>query len=136
MTDIRTIRTAQRAEDFLTALRKGHPVAVAAAAADMGLRSAYDWRDADPEFKARWEDAYEHGSMMIEEEARRRAVDGVLEPVFYQGTHVADVRKYSDALILPILRARLEKYRDRQELNHTGAAFVVNIHKGTTPRGD
>jgi hypothetical protein len=123
----RTNRTPQHAEKFLETLRKGHTVAFCATVAGISLRCAYDWREADPEFKAAWEDAYEHGSHMIEEEARRRAVDGVQEPVFYQGVEVAQVRKFSDGLMLPILRARLDRYKDRQELHHTGNITVTRL---------
>ena len=41
---------------------------------------------------------------MIEAEARRRAVDGVDEPVYYQGKEVGTVRRYSDVLLIFLLK--------------------------------
>lgn len=41
----------------------------------------------------------------LEEEARRRAVDGWMEPVFYKGEEVGYVRKFSDTLLLRLLEA-------------------------------
>ena len=49
-----------------------------------------------------------------EDEAVRRAHDGVDEPVFYQGKACGVVRKYSDTLLIFLLKGRRpEKYRDR-----------------------
>ena len=52
---------------------------------------------------------------MLEREARRRAVEGVEEPVgFYKGEPSAYVRKYSDTLLIFLMKgARPDKYRDR-----------------------
>ena len=49
-----------------------------------------------------------------EVEARRRAVEGVEEPVgWFQGTPGGTVRKYSDTLLIFLLKgARPHKYRD------------------------
>ena len=44
----------------------------------------------------------------------RRALEGGEEPVFYQGKIVGSVRKYSDTLLMFMLKARRpERYRDR-----------------------
>ena len=49
------------------------------------LRGAYKWRTGDPEFAAAWEKAYQAGTDVFEDEARRRAVEGVERPVFQAG---------------------------------------------------
>ena len=53
----------------------------------------------------------------MEGEARRRAVDGVEEPVgWYQGKPGGLVRKYSDRLLVLLLKAWIpERYKDRTE---------------------
>lgn len=49
----------------------------------------------------------------MEAEAFRRAVKGVLKPVFHQGKITARVRQYSDPLLALLLKANLPaKYRE------------------------
>ena len=48
--------------------------------------------------------AVEEGYDVLEEEARRRAAEGVLEPVYYKGEVVGEIRKYSDQLLTFLLR--------------------------------
>ncbi len=40
-----------------------------------------------------------------EEEAVRRAVDGINEPVFYKGRQVGDIRRFSDTLLIFLMKA-------------------------------
>jgi len=61
-------------------------------------------RKKDPEFDKGVQEAMEQGYDMIEEEARRRAVDGVMEPIFFRGEEVGAVRKYSDQLLIMLLK--------------------------------
>ena len=42
----------------------------------------------------------------MEDEAVRRAVEGVPRPVFYQGQIVGAVQEYSDELLIRMLKAR------------------------------
>ena len=76
-------------------------------------------------------DAVEFAADALEVEARRRAVDGVEEPVFYQGDEVATVTKFSDGLLRDLLKANNpEKFRERVDLNHSGnVSVVVNGYK-------
>ena len=47
----------------------------------------------------------------IHDEAVRRAVEGWLEPVFYQGRQCGIVRRYSDSLLMLLLELKMpEKY--------------------------
>ena len=114
-----SIRTAKVRAAFLAGLEDGMTIAAASKAAGAGRRTMYDWREADTDFAAAWDDAYETGTDVLEDEAKRRAADGVEEPVFYQGEKVATVRKYSDTLLIFMLKGRRpEKFKDRHE--HTG----------------
>lgn len=68
-------------------------------------------RKKDESFDKKVLAAIDEGYDMLEEEARRRAVDGVVEPVFYKGEQVVDVRgkptgirKYSDQLLIALLK--------------------------------
>ena len=81
--------------------------------AKVGRRSHYDWiRDA--EYAAMFQEAKEQAADHLECEARRRAVEGVEEPVYYKGEVCGTIRKYSDLLLIFLLNgARPEKYRDK-----------------------
>ena len=81
-------------------------------------RSAvYEYRSKHPEFAAQWEAAYQAAVDDLEAEAWRRAVRGTDEPVFQRGEHVGDIRKYSDALMVELLRGhRPKRYRNRIEI--------------------
>lgn len=69
----------------------------------------YKARKSDPNFDQGVKDAVEQGYDLWEEEARRRAIDGVLEPVFYRGEEVGTIRKYSDFLLKTLLQGRKPK---------------------------
>jgi len=52
----------------------------------------------------------------LEAEAVRRAHDGVDEPVFYRGEECGYVRRYSDVLLIFLLKGAMpDKYRERYE---------------------
>jgi hypothetical protein len=116
MTDItRTTRTRHQLsraeipaarEQFLEHLRSGYPVSTAAALAQCGRVTVYAWRQHDPEFAKAWDDAYAAGGDAIEEEARRRAMDGWDEAVFQGGEQVGVVHRYSDRLLDRLLKGR------------------------------
>jgi len=44
---------------------------------------------------------------LLEEEAWRRAVDGVEKPVYHNGVEVNTIREYSDSLLLALLKAHM-----------------------------
>lgn len=107
---------------FIAQLAKVPNVTLAARKAKMSRAQVYVTRNEEPDFAARWEDALEQGIDMAEGEAYRRAVDGVLEPVFQGGVHVGSVRKYSDGLLQFMLKAhRPDRYRDTVRNETTGA---------------
>ena len=108
---------------FLAAFAETATITAAAEVADVGRRTHYDWM-ADPEYAARFADAEQEAVDALEAEARRRAVVGVEEPVgWYQGVPGEYVRKYSDTLLIFLLKgAKPEKYRERFE--HSGPGGV------------
>ena len=62
--------------------------------------------ETDPGFHELAQDAMEEWADCLEQEAVRRAVEGVEEPVFHQGEVVGFVTKYSDALLGKLLTGR------------------------------
>ena len=83
-------------------------------------RTIHSWLRRDKAFRAAYDTAQEEAVEALEAEARRRAEKGTLEPVYHQGQAVGAIRKYSDTLLIFLLKgAKPEKYRDRYEV--TGA---------------
>ena len=105
---------------FLAAFAMLGTISHAALETGIDRQTHYNWLKADPEdYGKAYAEAEEMASDMLEREARRRAVDGVEEPVFYQGQVCGRVRKMSDTLLIFLLKgARPEKYRERFE--HSG----------------
>ena len=122
LNDMDTIRTPEKEIAFLAALAATCSVTRACEAAGLGRRTAYEWREADPDFAARWEKAKRIGAEALEDECVRRATEGVDEPVFYQGYECGTVRKYSDTLAIFLLKGAMpEKYRENTRMELTGA---------------
>lgn len=115
---MKTIRTPKKEKAFLTALSQTCNVQEACSVAGIARNSAYLWRKDDEQFAAKWNEARETGGDALEDEAVRRAKVGVEEPVYYQGAVCGTVRKYSDVLLIFLLKgAKPHKYADRQELS-------------------
>lgn len=115
----KTLATAR--ETFLANLARGLSVTGSAAAAGLSRSVVYVWQNEDPKFAAAWLDAIEGGTDTMEDEARRRAVDGVPEPIVTMGKLVRNadgsvmtVQKYSDSLLQFLLKGRRrEKFGER-----------------------
>jgi hypothetical protein len=102
-------------EVFLAQLRETGNVSAAARAAGTCRSRCYEWRRRDQAFAADWADALEEAADRLEMEAFRRAVKGVDEDRFFQGSVVGEVTRYSDSLLMFLLRARRpERFGPRQ----------------------
>jgi hypothetical protein len=64
----------------------------------------YDWLKADPGYKAAFEDVQDQAAQALEDEAVRRAYEGVERPVYQGGEKVGVVREYSDTLLIFLLK--------------------------------
>jgi hypothetical protein len=91
---------------ILEALAHGMSPARAANAAGVGRSTAYLWRQEDPEFAAKWDEAVAEGIDRLEDEVYRRAVEGVKRPVYRGGVLVGEITKYSDKLLMFLLQRR------------------------------
>jgi hypothetical protein len=116
----RTERTPEKEAAFLETLAESANVTKSCEINGIARRSAYEWREKDPDFAKRWDEAINLGVDALEDEAVRRGRDGVDEPVFYQGQVCGMIRRYSDTMLIVSLKARRpEKYSER--FQHTGA---------------
>ena len=106
---------------FLEALRNTGNVTLAAATAGVHRTTAYVAKEANAAFSGQWEDALALAGSGMEQEARRRAMEGVLEPVFYKGEPIGAIRKFSDTLLMFLLKAHNpKKYRENMRVERSG----------------
>ena len=98
--------TAKKKAEFLDLLAETGNVSGAALACHLPRRTLYYCRATDPAFAAAWEESLEIGLDALEDEAIRRAAEGVDEPIFQGGLCCGSVRKYSDLLMIFLLKSR------------------------------
>jgi hypothetical protein len=122
--------TPKKRQEVCSVLSAGE--SIAAAADKVGIRRQSLWaaRKRDKNFEAAWDDAIEHGTDLLEDEAKRRAVAGTLEPVFYKGKAVGAIRKYSDTLLIFLLKARRPaKFRDNAPMTEGEANHIADLFR-------
>ena len=103
---MRTIRTVATRARFLASLRETPNVSLACVNAGISRNAAYDWRRVDEKFATAWEEALSVAIGYLEEEARRRAVEGVYRVRYHKdGQVLEEWREYSDTLLLRMLAA-------------------------------
>lgn len=113
---------------FVRTLAATGIISRAAARAGWTTSYAYKLRKDDAEFAAAWDNALEYSTDSVEMEARRRAVEGTMKPVYQQGKLVGHVREYSDSLLTTLLKAkRPNEFREnvKAEVEHKGGVLVV-----------
>ena len=102
---------------FLRVLARRGNVSDACRQANIERQTAYDRREAYPEFAQLWEEALKQASDSLEEEAWERATLGTDKPIFYKGEQVGAVTEYSDALLMFLLKGnKPEKFKERADI--------------------
>jgi hypothetical protein len=112
---MRTIRTAKKRAALLSAISEcGGNITRACKRAGIGRNAIYEWRGDAPQFKVEYDSAVDRCIDTLEDEARRRAFEGVKKPVYYSGKKIGVISEYSDTLLIFLLKAgRPERYRAR-----------------------
>ena len=113
---------------FLNALAKYGSIKTAALEAGIDRTTHYTWMD-DEAYKKAYERARQIAADALEEEARRRAVEG------YIGKD--GVREYSDKLLIALLKANFpDRYKERMEskVELSGAVGIVDALKEARER--
>lgn len=117
---------------FLGGLCNGWSVSKSAWTAGIDTATAYNWRNASlatrdeetgilkDDFADRWAAAWESGVDLLEDEAHRRAYDGVEKPVYQGGVLVGTVTEYSDTLMGLVLRGKRPERYNTERHEHTG----------------
>lgn len=116
---------------FLEELARRGSVVGAARKARIARSVTYLERELDPAFAALWTEAIQISNELMLEEARRRAVDGTLRPVFQNGRRVGAVREYSDTLIIFLIKAHNPAYRDSSRVVVAGDPNAPVKHEHT-----
>jgi hypothetical protein len=125
--------TAAKRRAVLAALAQNGNVTAACEAAKVNRSFYYDSL-ADESFAAAAAEALDAAADRLEEEARRRAETGIDEPVFYQGKKCGSIRRYSDTLLIFLLKAaRPNKYRERTSMQIENPADVLAGLLGVKP---
>ena len=134
----RTKLTLSARERLLDHLRAGNTVTAAAGLIGMRRQGIYVHRDTDPVFAVEWDRAVDEGIDVLEQEAKRRAVEGVLKPQFHQGRMLTgadgqpvEVREYSDRLLEMRLKAKKPGvYRETVSVEQKGRVRHEHTHTG------
>lgn len=109
--------TDEDKQKFLDHLAKTGVVAEALVAAGIKSRPTIQrWRAEDPQFSEAYDDAMATAADSLEAEARRRAVEGVVTTKFNKNGDAFDEVKYSDTLLLALLKAKKpDEFADRSK---------------------
>jgi methionine synthase II (cobalamin-independent) len=125
--------THQKKKALLEHYAESGNISASTQAAGVNRHTHYDWLRADADYAAAFSAAKDTAVDCLEAEARRRAKDGWEEPVYHQGIQVGLVRKYSDTLLIFLLKgARPDVYKDRREVTGAEGGPVVLRVRGPT----
>ena len=123
------VLTAQLQAAFLDAYKIGGTIEGACRLAEVGRRTHYDWLDRDPSYAARFKETHESTVDLAEEALRKRGVEGIQEPLVYQGMKTGQyITRYSDACLIFYLKGRRgDVFRERTEITGAGGGPVQTV---------
>lgn len=114
-------------------------VTLAADACGVARATVYNHRSSDPAFARAWDEALDEATDALEAEARRRALEGFEVPVFYKGEECGIIRKYSDGLLMLLLKAyRPGRFKDKpkSEPEKPSRMEIVLLEEGNNETSD
>ena len=133
-------RSKERDQLFIDALLDGNGPTQAAPKAGYSVAAVYKYRNDDEDFAKRWEEAHKIGTQvqiaMLEAEADRRAMDGVVGGYAQVGKKNVKIMKYSDSLLMFRLKKLDPTYRDKMDIKHSGAVNNVMVVPGCSSVDD
>lgn len=115
------MKLSRKQRAFLASFEVTGRITTAAKAAQIDRSQHYEWLREVPGYEQAFKEAGEKAADTLEDEARRRAEEGILEAVHYQGKPIGAKRIYSDGLMMFLLRGlRPNKYRERRDVELSG----------------
>lgn len=121
--------TPEKLTAFCAALAETCNVGRACAAVGISRWTAYQWRKAMPDFEAAWDDAMKAGVLALEDEAHRRAFEGIEDPLTHQGNFTYLYREAKDEDGEPILDERTGQPKMEPVLDENGQHKVAAVRK-------
>ena len=113
---------------FLAAFEACASITKAARWAKIHRSNHYQWLEESEFYAAVFPEVEKRAMRTLEDEAVRRAHDGVRRAIRYKGKIVGYDTEYSDTLMVTLLKAGLpEKYRERIENKVTGDITVKRL---------
>lgn len=121
----RAIDCSQHQRRFLAAFAASGSIIQAARWSKLNRAAHYNWLKEDPTYRPRFDAAQLEAARTLEDEAVRRAHQGLKKAVYYKGRIVGYESEYSDTLMLALLKANApDKFRDRVSMDHKGDVDV------------
>lgn len=125
---VRTAKLKPKQRAFLEAYAFYGNLTRAADEAKVNRLTHYDWMETDPQYVAGFEAAEDQYADRIRDAVRQRAVEGVAEPVIWQGKIQRDAGtdetvttlRRSDRLLEVLAKAKCPEFRDKTELTGPG----------------
>jgi hypothetical protein len=92
---------------FLAVVALSHSTMLGCKAANVDPHTAIDHRREDPDFEAQVLAAQDHCIDLLHAVTMRSAIEGDVEPVFWQGIVVGHIKKFDNRLRIELLRAHM-----------------------------
>lgn len=121
-------RTIANQALFLEAFSQVGTILQACEVSKVGRTSVQRWLEGDKAFQLLFAEAQVMAGEVLIQEARRRAIEGVSEPVYQQGKLVGAVQRYSDKLLERLLigyHPTLFKERLALDVNQAGGLHII-----------
>ena len=123
-------RVTPKKEAFIEHYTRMGTVKSAAKATGVSRKTVYEWLKADEVFSEGFEHAKENVTDELEQEAKRRAYEGINKPIYWQGKLVDTIKEYSDTLLIFLLKGnRPEKFRERLQTEISGSLKVYQVEE-------
>lgn len=116
---------------FLECFAASSSVLKASRWAKVHRQSHYRWLGESETYRKAFEVTECRAARTLEDEAVRRAHDGVKKTIRYKGKVVGHEHEYSDSLMQTMLKAtNPEKFRERQSVEHSGSIGITKRYIG------
>ena len=117
---------------FLDTLRHCRNVSEAARIAKISRTRLYKMKASDKKFAKAWGSALEEAADRLTDEAIRRAVSGFEEVKYFKGEPVGTVRKFSDQLLMFLMKAHRPELYGQNGGKNNNAEAEIHHHARTS----